>query len=270
MIITLDTKRHLRRAALPLAVLGLTVLGTSTNATATPIVTLKTKALPITGFADTGNIRGAGAVIEVEYTISGNEYGGFPPPLTGVKYFAPAGAKLHPQGFAGCQPSTLEQSGPKQCPKKSLAGPPGSASGVVSFGAERVYETLSVQPLFAPDGNLEFYLEGHTPASIEILSTGQVLNASLPFSLEVVGQVPLIETVPGAPDASAEQINVKIGAAYKQGKNTISYVTVPKKCIDGGLMVKSQLSFLGGATAEASYKMPCPRKALATTTRRGS
>jgi hypothetical protein len=270
MTIAVNTTRPLRRAALSLTILGLSVLGASTNATAAPTVTFKTKALPIAGFPDTGNIRGAGAVIEVEYTISGNEYGGFPPPLTGVKYYAPGGAKLHPQGFASCQPSTLEQSGPALCPKKSLAGPAGSASGVVSFGAERVYETLSVQPLFAPDGNLEFYLEGHTPASIEILSTGQVLNASPPFSLEVVGQVPLIETVPGAPDASAEQINVKIGAAYKQGKKTVSYVTVPKKCVNGGLLVRSQLSFLGGATAESSYKMPCPRTALATTTRRGS
>jgi hypothetical protein len=270
MTIAVHIKRPLHRAPLALAVLGLTALGVSANAAATPTVTLKTKALPIAGFPNTGNIRGAGAVIEVEYTIAGSEYGGFPPPLTGVKYFAPAGAKLHSQGFASCQPSTLEQSGPTLCPKKSLAGPPGSARGVVSFGAERVYETLSVQPLFAPDGNLEFYLEGHTPASIEILSTGQVLKTSPPFSLEVIGQVPLIETVPGAPDASAEKINVKIGAAYKQGPSTISYVTVPKKCVDGGLLVKSQLSFLGGATAEASYKMPCPRPGLATTTRSGS
>ena len=61
--------------------------------------------MPIPGFPGTGNILGAGAASEAEYTISGTEYGGFPPPLIGVKFYGPASAKLHPQGFATCAPS---------------------------------------------------------------------------------------------------------------------------------------------------------------------
>jgi len=38
--------------------------------------------------------------------------------------------------------------------------------------------------------------------------------------------VPLIESVPGALDASAQKISVKLGAAYKKGKKTISYGTL--------------------------------------------
>ncbi len=251
--------------ALP-AVLGLTALTAgalaatgTTSAGAAPTLTFKTKALPIPGFPHTGDILGAGAVIQVEGTLSGTEYGGFPPPLTGVKYYAPAGAKLHPQGFATCSPTVIEESGPAPCPKTSVAGPKGSFGGVVSFGTERVRETATVQPFFAPGGNLEFFADGVTPVSIEILATGHVVSSAPPFGLEVVGEVPLIETVPGALDASVQEGTITVGAAYRRGKRTIAYVTLPQRCPQGSWPVKVELSFLGGATAEASYKMPCPK-----------
>jgi hypothetical protein len=249
----------LRRTSTCLAVLGFAMLGLSATAAAVPTITFKTTALPIPGFPRTGDILGAGAVIQVEGALSGTEYGGFAPPLTGIKFYAPAGVKLHPQGFATCKPSVIEQSGPEPCPRKSIAGPKGYATGVVSFGSERVEETASVQPFFAPGGNLEFFVDGKTPVSLEYLATGRVANASPPFGLEVIGEVPLIETVPGALDASFEVGAIRVGAAYKRGKKTISYVTMPKRCPRGGFPVKVEASFLGGATAEASYQMPCPR-----------
>jgi hypothetical protein len=250
----------MRRISTCLALLGLAVLGLSASASAAPTVTLKAKAVPIPGFPHTGNILGAGTALKAEYTISGTEYGGFPPPLIGVKFYGPASAKLHPQGFATCAPSVIETSGPGPCPKASKAGPVGSASGIVSFGAERVSETVTVQPFFAPGGGLEFYANGTTPVSIEILSKGKVLNSSPPFGPTVVAEVPLVESVPGALDASVKSISVQVGAAYKKGKKTIYYITAPKKCPKGGFPLKSELSFLGGAVASAEYKAPCPKK----------
>ena len=250
----------MRRISTCLAVLGLAVLGLSATATAAPTITLKAKAVPIPGFPHTGNILGAGAALQAVYTISGTEYGGFPPPLIGVKFYGPASAKLHPQGFATCAPSVIETKGPGPCPKASIAGPKGSASGVVSFGTERVHETVSVQPFFAPGGNLEFFADGTSPVSIEILSKGNVVNSSPPFGPTVIAEVPLVESVPGALDASVEEINVEVGAAYKKGKKTTYYITVPKKCPKGGFPLKSEMTFLGGATAEASYKAPCPKR----------
>lgn len=250
---------HLRRISVGLAAIGLAVLGLAAAASAAPTFTLKTTALPIPGFPGTGDILGAGAVIQVEGKISGTEYGGFPPPLIGIRYFAPAGAKLHRQGFASCAPSVVEEEGPGSCPKKSFAGPKGVGLGVVSFGTERVPETASVQPLFAPDGGLELFLDGSTPVLVEILAAGQIVNSAPPFGVEFIGDVPLIETVPGALDASILQGTVRVGTAYKQDRKTISYVTLPVRCPKGGWPVKVQLSFLGGATAEDGYKMPCPK-----------
>ena len=251
----------LRRTSTTLAVLGLVVLGLSATASAAPTFTFKVTALPIPGFPGTGDILGAGAVFQGEATILGTEYGGFPPPLIGVNVYAPAGVKLHPQGFATCAPTVLETSGPGACSKQSIAGPKGFGSGVVSFGSERVHETASIQPFFAPSGTPEFFVDGTTPVSLEIIApAGYIVNAPPPFGQEFIGEVPLIETVPGALDASFYEGTIRIGAAYKRGKKTISYITLPKKCPQGGFPVKVQLSFLGGATAEAAYKIPCPRK----------
>ncbi len=257
----------MRRASTCLALLGLAVLGLSATASAAPKITLKAEAVPIPGFPHTGNILGAGAALKTQFTISGTEYGGFPAPLIGVKFYGPASAKLHPQGFATCAPEVIEQSGPAPCPKKSQAGPKGSASGVVSFGTERVHETVSVQPFFAPGGNVEFFVDGTTPVSIEILSKGKVVNSSPPFGPTVLAEVPLVESVPGAPDASTESISVTAGSAYKQGKKTVYYITVPKTCPKGGFPLKAVMEFGNvnnpkepGEKSEASYKAPCPKK----------
>ncbi len=255
------TTGTLRRPSTYLAMLGLIVLGLPTAAPAAPTITsLKIEAIPIPGFPGTGNILGAGTTLEGKVKISGTEYGGFPSPLTGISFYAPGGAKLHPQGFATCSPSVIEQSGPKLCPKRSIAGPAGHAVGVVSFGGERVPETASVQPFFAPNNKLVVFVDGTTPTLLEILATGHVVSSSFPYGFGFIGEVPLIETVPGAPDASFEEGTVGLGAAYRQGKKTISYVTLPKSCPRHGWLTKSEFHFLGGSTAEASYTMPCPKR----------
>ena len=103
----------MRRASTCLALLGLAVLGLPVLASAAPVVTLKAKAVPIPGFPHTGDILGAGAALQTEWTIKGTEYGGFPPPLIGVNFYLPVGTKLHPQGFATCSTPRLKNSEPR-------------------------------------------------------------------------------------------------------------------------------------------------------------
>lgn len=145
----------MRKASTRLALLGLAVatLGLPATAGAAPTVTLKVKAVPIPKnpssnggptWPGTGNILGAGTAVEAEFHISGTEYVGSPLPLIGVTFFTPVGSKLTTKGFTTCSSAILESHEVQKCPKKSVAGPKGSATGVVSFGATRVHETLSV------------------------------------------------------------------------------------------------------------------------------
>jgi hypothetical protein len=286
----------MRRASTRLATLGLAVaaLGLPATATAAPSISVKVKILPILknlsnpkgGFwPHTGNFLGAPAALETKWLIKGTEYGGFPAPLRRIAVWLPKGTSIHTGGFPTCALSTLQNKEPEKCPKGSLASPAGhapqqapescpspplaggasEACGVVSFGSSRVHEAVKVQGYFAPGGGLNFFVEGVTPASIEFASAGSFQGASGAFGRKFVGDVPLIETVPGAPAASAESISVTVGAAMKKGKKLISLGTIPKKCPKGGFPGKSEMWF--GAGAESTWekvtntmKVPCPRK----------
>jgi hypothetical protein len=252
----------MRRASTCLALLGIAVVGLSASASAAPTVTFKAKAVPLKGFPGTGNILGAGAAVQAEYTITGTEFpGGFPAPLTGVNFYLPAGSKLHPQGFVTCPLSTLQgNAGPEGCPKKSQASPVGVAGVANEIGGTPVTENATLQAFFAEGGGLNFYVNGSSPISAQIVAKGRFVTAAAPYGPKLVTEVPLVEALPGAPDVSTTSINIKVGAAFKQGKKTISYGSLPKKCPKGGFPVKSELSFLGGAVVTVNYKAPCPKK----------
>jgi hypothetical protein len=252
-------------ANLSFVVLGLPALAAATPTTAA--LTLKIVPIPVNPsianspvYQGTGDILGAGAAVEGELKISGTEYGGFPPPLTHVTFFAPAGTKLHPQGFATCPDATLESHEVSRCPKRSIASPVGSVSGVVSFGGTRVHETLTLQVFFAPGGEIAFYAEGRSPAVIEILGEGSFTNSGGIFGPEFNAVVPLVETVPEAPYGVVESVRLKVGAAFKQGKQLISYVSLPQKCAKGGFPVRVELKFLIGEPVTINTRIPCPKR----------
>jgi hypothetical protein len=248
-----------------LTVLALLAPAVSSGA---PTVHLIAEPVPIPGFAHTGYILGHGTALKARYTIEGHEYGGYPPPLIGVDFFLPAGTRLHPSDFPTCPRATLEPSGqgPAACPPGSSAGPVGSVLGVVAFGKEQVPEEATIESFYAPGGGLEFFTAGHSPVSLEILSSGRYVNvASEGFGQELVSQVPLVETVPGAPDASVERISVEVGSAIRRSGRPIYYGTLPSTCPRDGFTVRSELTFagLGGlaqTTVPVVYKAPCPRR----------
>jgi hypothetical protein len=253
-----------RRASTFVAMLGLGLLSLPASAAAAPVVTFKARAVPIPGFRHTGNILGAGAALRAQYTIRGTEFGGFPPPLIGVNFYTPAGTKVHPAGFVPCSPAALQNNGPRACPRRSKVTLAGTALGVVSFGSERVRERASIQAFFAPGGALQFYTAGSSPVSLEFIAPSHVAAARAPYAQKFVTTVPLIATVPGAPDASTLSIDVKVGAAFRKGKRVVYYGRVPKRCPRGGFRLKSELLFagLGGLapqTVTVTDRAPCPR-----------
>ena len=225
-------------------------------ASAMPTVKATAKILPIPGFAHTGNCLGCGADLETTFTINGTEYAGGPPPLTNVKVYFPKGTKINTKGFPTCSTSAVEQGGIGAC-KKGRAGS-GSSEGFVSLGGERVPETVEVTPFFANGGGLGFWIEGSSPVKIEKLAKG---TWSYPASGPVINvEVPLIETLPGAPDASATHIISKAGGAIKKGHKTTYYGTIPRTCPKGGFPGKAELTFLNAGTVTVTTTIPCPPK----------
>ena len=277
----------MRRASVCLVVLGLIALSlpaVSTAAEPTVAITKFTvKAVPIPKpgggtWPHTGNILGAGAAVEVEYEFSGEGYGstaqnpkGGIAPISQVNFYLDAGAKINAKGFGSCSAATLRNVGPTGCKTNSIASPVGHALGEVTFGSERVPEETELRAFFAPGGGLLFYTAGHSPVSLEIVSSGKYVNSGKPpYGLELETLVPPVATVPGAPLASVKSINVKVGAAIKKGKKVIPYGTLPKKCPKGGFPVKTEIIFGGSfggerefgipaQTATATYKAPCPK-----------
>ncbi len=257
----------INRACTALLLLVLAALLLPVAAPATPVVRVKGEAVPIPGFPHTGNILGAGAAVHAEVTISGSEYAGAPSPLIGVTAWLPASVKLHPQGFPTCPARViLEEASPQKCPKDSSAGPRGRVYGVVTLGSERVPETAEIFSFFIPGDRIGFLTVGHSPVALEVPATGQLedLAGGEGFGPKLVTPVPLVATVPGAPFASVEAIDITLGAAYLEGSKTIYFGRVPTRCPRGGFPVRAQLTFAENGemsrpeNVSVDFKAPCP------------
>jgi hypothetical protein len=261
-----------RRAFIPRDLVGLCVVGLPAGmpsaASARPVVRIKSAVVPVplnlsnphsATYPGTGRILGAPGALELKGKIGGTEYWRSPSPLTRIKVYTPAGVTLHAQGFATCSEAILKANGAEGCPKKSFAGSLGEVNDVVNFGESRVAEKMTIQGFFNVGGDLIFYVVGDTPALLELFERVTFSKASPPFGLLATGEVPMVETAPGAPDGSTEQFKVNVGAAFKKGKKLISYATTPKTCPKGGFPVKVELSFLSGETVPVEYKEPCPK-----------
>lgn len=124
---------------------------------------------------------------------------------------------------------------------------------------------MKVQAYFAHNNKLTFWIEGHEPAVIEKFATGAITAIPGPFGIKEVNEVPLIETVPGAAAAMAEEIKVTVGAAMMKGRKLISYGYVPKTCPKGGFPGKAEMWFGPGpestwAKVAKTTKVPCPKR----------
>jgi hypothetical protein len=176
---------------------------------------------------------GEGTIFTTELTLSGNEYNGQVDPLTELTVHLPAGVGLSDTGFSTCSKTTIEQLTPAGCPAGSLAGLPGSLKLALYFGSEVIEEEATVQAVFGPGGVLYFTVEGGPPVEIEIIAEGHYIGDSPPYGQDLVLEIPLIETVPGAPDASITALTINVGANREESGVVFNSVNVPSTCPSG-------------------------------------
>lgn len=238
------------------------------SAAALPAIQITGRAVPIPGFPHTGNYYGAGAAVEARARISGTEYSGHPNPLIGLNVFLPRGVKLDAAPFPTCAAVTVvTEREPRKCPAGSRAGPPGRGEGVVQLGGERVPEEVEILSFYAPHGGFLFLALGHAPVVLEVGAEAFLVSSGAGgFGPEWEGHIPLVETVPGAPDASLEGVQITLGGAMRRHGRTIYYGTVPRACPRGGFKAKAEFIFAANgdpATPESEtvpVTAPCPKR----------
>ncbi len=213
---------------------------------------------------------GADTTIAFAFEISSPE-GQVPPPLTNVDLLYPANLGLITSGLglATCSRTELEKEA--DCPPNSLMGY-GSATAQIPIGPEVIPETAQITTWMAPineEGHLGllFLARGENPVAAELIFTSLILSAAAPFGGSMTTAIPIVPSLPDAPDVSVTQLRSTLGPmhiTYYQrfhGKTTAYHpqgIRLPHKCPHGGFPFAATFTFLNGTNAAAHTTVPCP------------
>ena len=215
---------------------------------------------------------GQGTTIIFGFTIA-TTTGQVPSPLTGLDLYYPAnlGIGTSDLGLETCSAATLEAHGPEACPSQSQMGY-GKGLVEIPFGPEILTETTQTTIFMASlrDGHLGllFYANGHSPVAAQIVFHGVVLPASSPFGGDLATTIPLVPTLPEAPNASLVQLHSTIGPLHltyyehTRGKFRSYHprgIILPRTCPRGGFHFAASFSFEDGTHTSAHTVVPCPR-----------
>jgi hypothetical protein len=198
--------------------------------------------------------------------------GRVPPPLTDleIRYPADIGLAVSGLGVATCTAAILEALGPSGCPADSRLGF-GLALAEIPIGPEIVKELGEISIVRAPTENGHFsmliYARGESPVDARIVFPGMLLPAASPFGGRIHLAIPLVPSLPEAPDVAVvevistfgpqhltyyERVNGKLVAYNPQG------ILLPDRCPRGGFPFAATFTFLDGSKATARTAVPCP------------
>jgi hypothetical protein len=251
-----------RRAGLPAVILVCACL--AATAQATQSVTLHATLTP--------ELLGQGTTVGFGFTIA-SPAGRVPAPLTGVdlRYPGNLGIALSGLGLATCSVEALEALGPEGCSAESRMGY-GVALAEIQAGTEIIRETAPITVVRAPtqEGHLSllFYADGGEPVSAQIVFAGSLLPATAPFGGSIHIRVPVVPSVPGAPDVAVVQVRSTLGPQHityyeRLHGRTVAYqprgVVLPDSCPRGGFPFAADFTFIDGSHARAHTAVSCPR-----------
>jgi hypothetical protein len=253
----------MRKGSSYVVLIVMVVLGLPAVASAATITGVKAGIKPIPGFAETGDILGAGALVEIAGKLEGSELpGGLPLQTRKLVLYFPAGTKINSTGFPTCTAAKLEISGPEGCSKQSRIadGTVGVADQIGSGEATREEGALEV--FITPGNGVVAYANAAAPISAQIVIPAHWETAPAPYGPKLTFEIPLVDSVPGALPVSGTSIHVKAGAAIRKGGKTYYYGRVPAKCPKGGFPGKGEVTLEGGQNIVTEVKVPCPTRSL--------
>ena len=253
----------MRRVPVYMVLVVLAVFGLPALASAATVTGVKAAIVPIPGFPETGDILGAGADVEIEGKLEGNELpGGLPLQTRKLVVYFPAGTKIDPTGFPTCTVAKLEEVGPQGCPAKSRIadGTVGVADQIGNGEATREEGALEI--FITPGDGVVAYANAASPISAQIIIPAHWETAPAPYGLKLTFEIPLVDSVPGALPVSGTSLKVKAGAAIRKNGKTYYYGRVPAKCPKGGFPGKGEVTLEGGQNIVTELKVPCPTRSL--------
>jgi hypothetical protein len=201
---------------------------------------------------------GDGATATEGFTFAGNEYFGRTEPLSSLAVHLPGGIGGSSSGFATCEVSTLQITGPTGCAPGSSAGPEGALTGEVSFGTEIVPEQVKVLAFFGAGETVNLYAQGSSPVSLEFVMTASYAPDAAPYGRVLSITVPPVETVPGAPRMTITSLTLALGSSRKERGSESHSLTIPTECPVGGFDWLATAGFENATGAQATYRSSCP------------
>jgi hypothetical protein len=214
-----------------------------------------------------------GTPTTISFDIQIAARGQIPAPLTGIDIHYPIdlGLATTGLGLATCPPSALRALGLKGCPADSLMGH-GNALADIPLGEDSLTESASITLLAGSPQNghlsLIVYAQSKFPVATELIFSALLLPGTPPFGGRLHFNVPLVPTIPEAPDVAITQIQTTLGPlglTYYEpihGK-LIPYhpqgIQLPTTCPHHGFPFEANITFQNDTHTNATTTVPCPQ-----------
>jgi hypothetical protein len=200
-------------------------------------------------------------------------------PLTSFSVLLPEelGLATSGLGLENCVLDRLEDTGPAGCPADALMGR-GVATAEIPFGAETLAESAQIEIFSAPvhEGRLAFWVYAHaeTPVEAQLVFPATLVPARPPYGDGIDTTVPLVPSLPGAPDVAVTRLDMALGTTERGADHFAYYQSVrgrrvayaprglllPPVCPRGGFPFEAQFAFQDQTEATARTTVPCPRR----------
>lgn len=209
---------------------------------------------------------GAGTTIAFGFQIASAGQA-LPAALTGLDVQLPAGMGIDTSGLSRCARAPLIAHGAQGCSVNARVGS-GSVYVKVPLGnvirPERATLTVFNGPRSKGRETLLFYADGRLPIATRLVFSGVIVPSPLGWSIEAA--IPLIPTLPEAPDAAIVQMTATLGTrgqayyrtlAARRVRFTPKGATLPRGCPPGGFPFSAEFHFNDTTSASATTTVAC-------------